>query len=174
MGQGVSGRLLQGLRDEKETPHQKQKEASSGQINKACKSLWSPADYPFPTWSPRPADASVPGQALPESLMPASRLDPGQDECLGPRDPQCQGLAKGGELSGLKGFICISDLIFSKVRCLYMTEARGSRERQRKSKSYHRWQLNSGGNNSKHVARETVYRGWRRHDKGAKRKEKET
>lgn len=91
VGQGVSGRHLQGLRDEKETPHQKQKEASSGPINKACKSLWSPADRPFPTWSPRPADAR-PGYASRPHARLTSRSWAGR--VPGPLGPPVPGTRK--------------------------------------------------------------------------------
>lgn len=48
--------------------------------------------------------------------MLALCVNPRQQEYVGHQDPQCQGFRKGGEVSVLKGFVFILDLVFSKVR----------------------------------------------------------
>lgn len=42
----------------------------------------------FPTWSPRPAGASVPGQALPKGLRPSSVQMPESERAWTPRTPR--------------------------------------------------------------------------------------
>lgn len=89
------------LRDEKETPHQKQKEGPPGQINGLQKPL---PRLPIPTCSPRPVGASVPSQALPEGHVPASTSRSWAARVPGPPGPPVPGTQKGRGAEWAQGF----------------------------------------------------------------------
>lgn len=133
---GSSGRaaFTRGLKDETVTCTEHRAEGPPGA---SPQDTLSPAQTGLlPTWSPRPV-----GRLCQARLYPRASGPP-QSRCRrvsvpGPPGPPEPGLPKGKRI----------DLVFNKVKCLHMREARCTREGHRKSKSHY----SQGSNSNRHL-----------------------